>query len=66
MHPFKSQSSIHSSAVYVQKADAFLKNCFVEECTKGNSGTCKLSGHKFAKVHNLSAEGSLEDVRSLL
>ena len=47
--------------VSVQKALPFLENCFVEECSKGNSGTCKLTGHKFAKVqqlsHSLSALG---------
>ena len=34
----------------MQKAKAFLQNCLLEECTKANSGTCKKTGHKFAKV----------------
>ena len=43
-----------SEALIMQKALPFLENCFLEECSKGNSGTCKLTGHKFAKVQQLS------------
>lgn len=28
----------------------FLEGCRVEVCSKPNSGTCKHTGHKFAKV----------------
>jgi hypothetical protein len=32
-----------------QKAVPFLEACYVEQCTKANSGTCKITAHKFQK-----------------